>query len=124
MTPAPGTGRSLYESIGGDATVAAVVDELYVRLQADPLVEHFFEPVRLPSLKAGQRRWFRAVLGGGEDQPRPDLARAHAELDITDQQVAAVLGHLEACLADAGVRDQDRRRVMAVVGRLWHARTF
>ena len=116
--------RSLYERIGGEATVASVVDGLYERLIVDPRVLHQFDPARIDSLKAGQRTFFRAVLGGGGDEDRPDLAKAHAHLTISDEQVAAVLGHLSAELAEAGVNDDVRRQVMSVVSRLWLARVF
>jgi len=114
---------TLYDAVGGAPCIAAVVDELYERLQSDPVVRHHFTPERLPSIKDGQRRWFASVLGGAEVTP-PDLAQAHAELQITDEQVAAVMGHLEQSLHDSGVDATTTRRVLAVVGRLWYARNF
>jgi hemoglobin len=116
--------RSLYERIGGEATVATVVDGLYERLIVDPRVLHQFDPARIGTLKAGQRAFFRSALGGGGDEDRPDLAKAHAHLMITDEQVAAVLGHLDSVLAETGVNDDLRRQVMSVVSRLWLARVF
>ncbi len=116
--------ESLFHTIGGAPTIEAVVDDLYERLQHDPLVQHQFTPERLPSLKAGQRRWFTAVLGGGEPIPRPDLAKAHASVTITDEDVAAVLGHLREALEANGVSRQVADRVVAIVSRLWYARSF
>jgi hemoglobin len=114
---------TLFDSIGGAAAVALVVDRLYERLVGDQTVGHQFEPSRLPSLKAAQRRWFQAALSGASMQPS-DLERAHAHLEITDEQVNAVLGHLDEVLSEAGVDMRDRRAVMAVVSRLWTARRF
>ena len=116
--------RTLHERIGGDEAIAAVVDDLFDRLTRDPLVLHHFAPGRIDSLKAGQRTWFRSVLGGGGDDERPDLAAAHAHLQITDTQVRAVLEHLDAALAATGVPSEPRRQTMSVVTRLWLARTF
>ena len=116
--------RSLYERIGGDAAIAAVVDELYVRLTQDPRVQHHFHPERLDSLKAAQRRWFRAVLGGADVDDRPDIAAAHKHLVITDEQVEAVLGHLDAAIDGLGTDAEVRRRVMSLVTRMWYARQF
>lgn len=116
--------KSLYERIGGDAAIDAVVDGLYLRLVEDPRVLHFFDEDRLPSLKAAQRRWFTSVLGGSAPDDRPDLAKAHAHLVITDEQVGVVLGHLDAVMAEAGVADDLRRQVLSLVGRLWLARVF
>ena len=118
------TTRTLYERIGGAPAVAAVVDDLYERLTHDPRVLHHFDPARLESLKAGQRRWFTSVLGGADESDRPDLAAAHRDVAITDEQVAVVVGHLDRALEDAGVDAAQRRQVMALVSRLWHARVF
>ena len=118
-----GTVRTLYDQIGA-ATIAAVIDELYSRLTREPLVRHHFDPSRLPGLKAQQRRWFQSVLAGGDERDRPDLAAAHRHLDITDEQVSTVLGHLEASLESCGVDADERQKVMALVTRLWYARAF
>ena len=118
-----GTVRTLYNQIGA-ATIAAVIDELYSRLTREALVRHHFDPSRLPALKAQQRRWFQSVLGGADERDRPDLAAAHRHLDITDEQVTAVLNHLEASLESCGVESDERHKVMALVTRLWYARAF
>lgn len=115
---------SLWERIGGAPAVAATVDELYERLTADPLVKHQFDPARIESLKAGQRAWFAAVLGGAPADPRPDLATAHADLEITDEMVERVLNHLRDTLTDLGVHPAEVTQVMALVTRLWVARHF
>lgn len=116
--------RSLYERIGGGRTIVRVVDDFYDRLTHDPRVLHHFDPQRLPTLKAGQCAWLANVLGSDANDPVADLREAHARLEITDDQVAAVVGHLDASLAATGVEDELRRQVMALVSRLWFARTF
>jgi len=116
--------RSLYERVGGGRAIVRVVDEFYDRLTRDPRVLHHFDPGRLPSLKAGQCAWLANALGSGGTDPVADLREAHAHLEISDDQVAAVVGHLDASLASAGVDDELRRQVMALVSRLWFARTF
>src|SRR4051812_11967599 len=117
------TGTDLLTAIGGETAVATIVDALYERLIADPLVRHHFEPERLESLKAGQRAWFTAALSGSGELPA-DLADVHARLHIDDEQVAAVLGHLDAILGDTGVTLRLRRAVVSLISRLWYARRF
>lgn len=113
---------SVYSAIGGHDAVVAVVDGLYTRLVGDPKVAHHFSADRLDSLKAGQVRWFTAVLQGQD--PPSDLAEAHAHLQISDEQVEAVIGHLNELLVELGVDRRLRRAVDAVVSRLWFARQF
>ncbi len=116
--------KSLYEHVGGEDTIASVVDELYRRLSTDPRVLHHFATARVDHLKSEQRRWFRSVLGGSDESDRPELSPAHRHLVITEEQVAAVLVHLDASLAKADIDDESRRRVTSLVSRLWHARAF
>lgn len=104
--------------------IAAIVQQLYRSLVADPRVLHHFDPQRLPALEAAQQRWLGAALGGSAGGPVADLAVAHEQLDITDDQVAVVIGHLDAAVHAAGVDDETRRQVIAVVSRLWYARSF
>ncbi len=114
---------SILDAIGGAPTVAVVVDAFYERLTHDPLVQHHFQPERLPALKAAQRAWFVAVLSGAEHLPS-DLGSVHAKLAITDEQVAAVLGHLDAVLTTAALTPRLKRAILSLVGRLWYARKF
>lgn len=116
--------RTLHERVGGDAALEEVVGALYERLSADERVQHFFDPDRLPELRASQVRWFRSVLGGAPPEDRPDIAAAHAGLTITDDHVDAVLGHLSVCLHGVGLEPDVHRQVMALVKRLWLARQF
>src|SRR4051794_16754040 len=116
-------GTDLLTNIGGEAAVARLVDALYERLVQDPLVRHHLHPDRLESLKAGQRAWFAAALSGADQLP-VDLADMHAKLHIDDDQVAAVLGHLDAILAEMSVAPRVRRAVVSLVSRLWYARRF
>jgi hemoglobin len=116
------TASSLYERLGGHDTVVAVVDDLYRRLVADPVVRHHFDPARLPSLKASQVRTFAAALGGPPDPDPVDLLAAHADVDITAQQADATFAHLAAVLSAAGADADTTRQVVAVIGRLWWAK--
>ena len=116
--------RTLFERIGGGQAIARIVDDFYDRLTRDPRVLHHFDPKRLPSLKAGQCAWLTNTLGGTTNAPIPDLRVAHEKLTITDDQVAAVISHLDAAIAAAGIDPEVRRQVMSLVARLWYARLF
>jgi hemoglobin len=115
---------SLYERVGGMDGIRVVVDHLYERLVADPVVRHHFDPARLPSLKAAQVRTFAAALGGPPDPDPVDLLAAHAEVDITAQQADATFAHLSAVLLEAGVDPDATRQVVAVIGRMWWAKDW
>ncbi len=116
--------RTLYERIGGAASITIVVDELYDRLTCDPRVSHHFDPARLTAQKAGQCAWLATAFGSPHSEPATDLRQAHRHLEISDEQVTAVLGHLEAALGVAEVDDELRRQAMSLITRLWYARVF
>lgn len=113
---------TVYSAIGGHDTVVTIVDAFYERLVGDPKVAHHFAANRLSSLKEAQVRWFTATLSG--EPPPSDLARVHDGLNITDEQVTIVIGHLNQLLLDLGVDRRLRRAIDSVVSRLWFARQF
>lgn len=94
---------SIYDEIGGAGSVAAAVDDFYQRLLADPELAPFFADVDLRRLKAHQRAFIAAALGGPEIYAGRDMAAAHAGLDITDADFDAVVGHLVDTLTSLGV---------------------
>ena len=94
---------SIYDSIGGAAAVRAAVDDFYDRVLADPDLAPFFTQTDLQRLKAHQRSFIAAAIGGPEIFAGRDMATAHAGLGITDSQFDAVVGHLVDTLTGLGV---------------------
>jgi hemoglobin len=94
---------SIYDSIGGATAVAAAVDEFYVRVLADPQLAPFFAATDMSRLKAHQRSFLAAAMGGPEIFAGRDMATAHAGLGITNPHFDAVVGHLVDTLTALGV---------------------
>lgn len=94
---------TVYDAIGGAPSVKAAVDDFYVRLVGDPAVAHFFAEIDLQKLKAHQRAFIAAALGGPEVYQGRDMAAAHAGLAIADADFDAVVAHLVDTLAGLGV---------------------
>jgi hemoglobin len=97
---------SIYESIGGAGAVQAAVDDFYVRLLDDPQLAPFFVDVDLQRLKAHQRAFLTAALGGAQIYQGRDMAAAHAGLAISGGDFDAVVAHLVATLTGLGVPDE------------------
>ena len=81
---------SIYDAIGGGPAVRAAVDDFYARVLADPQLAPFFTGVDLKHLKAHQRAFIAATIGGPEIYQGRDMAAAHAGLAITDSDFDAV----------------------------------
>ncbi|SDI88369.1 hemoglobin [Frankineae bacterium MT45] len=96
---------SIYDSIGGAPAVHATVDEFYRRVLADPTLEPVFAGSDLSRLKAHQRSFIAAAVGGPELYAGRDLGAAHAGLEISDADFDAVVAHLVDALTSLGVAD-------------------
>lgn len=94
---------ALYEAIGGDAGLKAAVDVFYSRLIGDPELAPFFDGIDLDRLRAHQRAFLTAALGGPELFTGRPLEHAHAGLGITDQHFDRLVDHLASTLGDLGV---------------------
>ena len=94
---------SIYDSIGGAAAVRAAVDDFYDRVLADPELAPFFDGTDMQRLKAHQRSFIAAAIGGPEVFAGRDMASAHASLGVSDAQFDAVVAHLVDTLTGLGV---------------------
>jgi hemoglobin len=100
---APAAEVSIYEAIGGEPALVAVVDDFYVRVLADPQLAGFFAGVNMPKLKGRQVEFFAAALGGPDDYRGVGMREVHAGRGISQADFDRVAFHLAAALAAAGV---------------------
>ena len=94
---------SIYDSIGGKPAVRAAVDDFYARVLADRRLAAFFTGTDVQRLKAHQRAFIAAAIGGPDVFTGRDMASAHAGLVIGDGDFDAVVGHLVGTLNALGV---------------------
>jgi hemoglobin len=89
---------SLYEQVGGEAGVEAIVDRFYEKLWADPKLDKFFKGIERAELKRHQRMFLNLLLGGGEFYTGRPLTEAHATLEIDDVSYDLVCAYfVETC---------------------------
>ena len=96
---------TLYERLGGEAAVAALLEELYVRALADPLFIPFFEKTDIERLKSHQFAFISQALGGPHPYSWPSLVQAHAGLRIEQRHFDAFVEHLQGSLREIGASD-------------------
>lgn len=102
---------SLYDKIGGEAGVEALVIEFYVKVLADPLLAPFFSDTSLAKLHLMQKQFFIMALGGPETYEGRPLAAAHHGLHIRPEHLTAFTGHLLSTLEDQGIEQVDAQAV-------------
>jgi hemoglobin len=101
MTATPET--SVYEAIGGETALTAVVDDFYERVLIDPQLAPFFAGANMNKLKGRQVEFFAAALGGPHLYDGPSMRDAHAGRGISKADFDKVAYHLTAALVAAGV---------------------
>jgi hemoglobin len=100
---APAGEVSIYEAIGGEPALVAVVDDFYVRVLADTQLAGFFAGANMPKLKGRQVEFFAAALGGPDAYQGVGMREVHAGRGISQADFDRVAFHLAAALAAAGV---------------------
>ena len=109
----PFAGGNLLERIGGDAAIAVLIDGLYERIEADPLLRPLFNR-DLTNEREAQKRFFVEWLGGDtaySDRAHLPLAHRHHLLPITRTLAETWLGHFSDAL-DMAVPDVEARRAI------------
>lgn len=106
---------TLYDRLGGEDAIAAVVDEFYERMIADERVAHFFEDVDMQRQRAHQTQFLSAVTGGPVEYTGQEMAAAHDHLDIDRDEFDVVAMHLAETLEAFDVDEDDRAAVLAEV---------
>ncbi|WP_067971968.1 group I truncated hemoglobin [Nocardiopsis trehalosi] len=112
--PAP----TIYDRIGGNEAVTAVVEDFYVRVLADDELAGYFTGVNMSRLKGRQVEFFCAALGGPEEYTGGEMKQVHDGMGITRPQFDLVAGHLTAALLDAGVPEDTTGEIIARVAPL------
>jgi len=106
---------TLYERLGGEAGIEAVVDEFYDRVLSDESLQHYFEGTDTDELREHQRAFLTMVAGGPAEYDGDDMRQAHAHLAISEADFTSVAGHLDDALRVQGVDEDDRERVLSEV---------
>jgi hemoglobin len=109
---------SLYQRIGCAGGLLWLVNALYLRVLADPLLMAYFK-----HLDDQDRQWLRwhmltllaVVTGGPTKYAGRDLREAHADLHITEEAFDRVVGHLQATLQELEVEQEDQQAILAAV---------
>lgn len=109
---------SLYERVGGERAVTAVVDSLYERVLADPVLGVFFKAASIESVKLHQRLFLAHVLGGPGQASATDIRRAHEKFSIEQRHFYAVSDHMVDAFYSLGVDEDTIAEVISLLAPL------
>ena len=106
---------SLYDALGGQATVNAVVEDFYGRILGDETINHYFAHVDMARQERHQAAFVTQLLGGPRQYQGRSLAKAHAHLNLTEADFDAVAGHLVASLEGFSVPQEHIDTIVSAV---------
>ena len=109
---------SIYEEIGGQGALVAVVDDFYDRVLADPELTGFFTGINLRRLKGMQVEFFAGALGGPDEYHGRTMAEVHRGRGIAQDHFDRVAAHLHDALTAAGVPGDTADTIIGTVAPL------
>jgi len=114
---------TIYERVGGFASVRRVVSSFYDKALESSLIAHHFESIEMPKLIDHQTRFISFLMGGPASYTEEHLAHVHARLEITLDEFDEMVELLTETLEDfdfgsddiAKIGQELRRREPAIV---------
>lgn len=116
---------SLYDRLGGEAALKAVVEDFVGRAAGNPKVNFFRkgtdkewkpQPADVDMLKKRLVQLLGAVTGGPQKYEGKDMKSLHAGMKITSAEFGAIAGDLKATLDKFKVPAKEQEEVMKIVG--------
>ncbi|WP_169713566.1 group I truncated hemoglobin [Paludifilum halophilum] len=106
--------KSLYDELGGEKAITAVVNEFYDRMIDDDRVRHYFVHTNTDRLRKHQISFFVShLLGGPKEYKGSTLRMAHQGLNITFDAYEIAIKHLNRSLIKYNVPLDIRVKVEA-----------
>lgn len=98
---------TLWDRIGGQDGVDALLKAFYDRVLGDPDLAPFFEHVPMDRLRRMQSEFFSTALGGPLTYSGRPLAHVHHGMGIKAMHVQLFVDHLLATLKGTDLSEQD-----------------
>jgi hemoglobin len=112
------TTANLYEKLGGEETIAKVVDYFYKLILADDTVNHFFENTDMEKQIRHQTKFISFALGGPNQYSGQSMSKVHQGMNIQPVHFDAIVKHLHDALAHFGVAESDIEQALSKVATL------
>ncbi|HEY0708069.1 MAG TPA: hypothetical protein VGG33_14795 [Polyangia bacterium] len=107
---------SLYERLGGQAAIAAVVDEFVARVAKDARVNARFANTDMPRFRLLLTEQLCQATGGPCQYTGRDMKTSHAGMNISDAEFTAVVEDLKGALDQFKVPAAEQSELLAALG--------
>ena len=108
--------KSLYDRLGGQPAITAVVDDFVGNVAADTRINRFFARTDIPRLKRLLVEQICQGTGGPCTYTGRDMKTTHAGMGITDAQFNALVEDLQKSLNKFKVPEKEQGDLLAVLG--------
>ena len=116
---AAGTGPSmaatLYDDLGGQAGVAAIVSDTIDAAAADPRTANKFDNIALPRLKERISEQICTLTGGPCNFKGISMKGSHAYLQLHDSHFNALVEDMEAAMDKQHINTFTQNRLLAIL---------
>lgn len=106
---------SLYERIGGEPVIRAVVADLVDRTASNPRANQSFEGVNLKNLKLSITEQICALTGGPCTYGGDDMRTVHKGLDINELEFNVLVEDLRFVLDHHGVGTREKNELLRIL---------
>jgi hemoglobin len=108
---APPDNRSLFDRLGGQPAINAVVHEFVFRTKADTRINQFFANTDPVKLEQAMDDHVCSITGGGCTYKGKSMVDAHTNMHLSDADFAAFMDDLMATLAKMNVPKREALEV-------------
>ena len=100
---------TLFERLGGDSAVEAVVDKFYIRVMEDNRINYFFAEIDMKKQREHLKYFLMFAFGGSPYYQGRSLRTAHQKLverfGLRSEHFDVVFEHLVSTLQDLSIAD-------------------
>jgi len=115
-SPSSAAEPSLYDRLGGQNAIVAVVDDFVGNVAADPAINAFLAKTDITRLKRLLVEQICAASGGPCKYTGRDMKTAHANMGVEDQHFNALVGDLVKTLDKFKVPAKEKNELLGVLG--------
>jgi hemoglobin len=109
---APAASRSLFERLGGQEGIEAVVDALLVNIGADNRIKQYFNNLDQVRFKTNNVAFLCEKTGGPCTYTGAEIKRVHKSLQVTSEDFNAMMETIGKTLDEKSVAEADKKELM------------
>ncbi len=117
-SPATGAAKPLYERLGGEAAIGAVIDDFVGRAAADTRINKKFAKSNIDRLKVHLKQQVCAATGGPCKYTGENMKRSHTNMGVTEGEFGALVEDLVATLDKFKVPKAEKDELLGILGPL------